>query len=149
MKSLICPKRENRYYRKAFLKAYTYGMTLHHKRNGQVLFHNINQNHSTAASANLCLQKTNKRVITFTIGNFTISKIAQTSQSNEDRFWISAFILISSPGTNPILSRWMVPETGPDLQHRQHIRLDPLLVVECCKRIKHGERKMRNYLSGS
>lgn len=124
-------------------------MTLHHKRNGQVLFHNINQNHSTAASANLCLQKTNKRVITFTIGNFTISKIAQTSQSNEDRFWISAFILISSPGTNPILSRWMVPETGPDLQHRQHIRLDPLLVVECCKRIKHGERKMRNYLSGS
>lgn len=121
-------------------------MTLHHKRNGQVLFHNINQNHSTAASANLCLQKTNKRVITFTIGNFTISKIAQTSQSNEDRFWISAFILISSPGTNPILSRWMVPETGPDLQHRQHIRLDPLLVVECCKRIKHGERKMRNYL---
>lgn len=34
----------------------------------------------------------------------------------------------------------MVPETGPDLQHRQHIRLDPLLVVECCKRIKHGEK---------
>lgn len=116
-------------------------MTLHHKRNGQVLFHNINQNHSTAASANLCLQKTNKRVITFTIGNFTISKIAQTSQSNEDRFWISAFILISSPGTNPILSRWMVPETGPDLQHRQHIRLDPLLVVECCKKDKTWREK--------